>query len=285
MKYNLHYMTVILFLFGCKPSELKNAKEVDLRYCQNCILLGDAYQFEENLGSEKLDLTYQEIQSYAGRMVTYVFYPDAEILWDKNRTLFKRKALLRGFSEYILYDYSVNFDDDYIDSDTTIVDAGMIDFNLGNTPLGFTKDTSSTPGEIYMKKPVNPISLIDFKDGYYSILKWLYSLETDKRKVIKERKEYFDHDYYSSPEVKLTDMVFENSWQEDFLFYKYSLVGDDKYSYIVSVEPGTYAPLILYEEQTHDNSPYYGKYHINISDMAIRIRLTNDFTGIPHITP
>lgn len=267
---------ILFFFFGCVP-EYKNFHSAKVRYCTKCISLQDVRQFETNIGSIQLELTQEEISSYLANNVSFVFF--SEVDWDR-RIIFKRHSSLQGFEEYIVYGYGYNFGGFFSNEDSALYSAGTIDFNLGNMPLGFTKDTISILGKEYIKNPVNPISLKDFKEGYYSIIKWLYSLENDKRKVIKERKKYFDHDYYSSPEVEPDEMVLENLWQKEFLFNKFILVEKSTDTYLVTVEPETYAPLILYEEQEDDYAPEHGKYHINISDMSIRIRFSSEFTGL-----
>lgn len=279
MRVVLPYLLLIIIFYSCSPSEIENVEKADIRYCMNCIEIQDALNYEEKMGSIREDLLPIEIASIMAKVVKYKYFGDRDKeqgYFSSRRVMYKRKSSIKEFQEYILYDYYMGFDS-HIDG--TLYDVGVIDFNLGNSALGFTDDTTSTPGKIYMRKPVNQISLTDFKSGYYSILKWLYSLENNKRKVVKEKINQFDHDYYSSPEVKLKDIILEDPWQEEFLFYKYELRGDDEYSYFVSVEPGTYAPIYLYEKKTN----YYKSgdgYHINISDMSIRIRFSPEFTGL-----
>lgn len=271
----LIYLIIVASVCSCTPREIENAEIADVRYCRNCITIKDAFEFERKIGSKRLKLSVPEISSYSGKVVEPISSTNNEKFNLDYRIIFKRKSSLSAFTEFITYSYKF-----YTDPDSTLYDTGVIDFNLGKSAIGFAADTGTTPGKEFMLKPVNPISLMNFKAGYYSILKWLYSLETDKRKVVKERIQYFDHDYYSSPEVELDEMVFEDPWQEDFLFYKYQLVGEDKYSYFVSVEPGTYAPITLYEVQEDYHVPEHGLYHINISDMSIRIKFSADFTGL-----
>lgn len=269
----------LILLIGCTPPEIENAEKAEIRYCRNCITIRDAINYEETNGSVKEDLKPVEIGSNNGKTISrlYFYERDNEVgPIDTNVLLYKRESSLKDFSEYIFYGY---FTGSGAYPDSTLYHAGKIDFNLGPSALGFKDGPKHDTSIPYLLKDVNPISIVDFKKGYYSILKWLYSLETDKRKVVKSKIDHFDKDKYSSPEVKLEDMALEDPWQEEFLFHKYELKGDDDYSYFVSIEPKTYAPITLYEER-----PEYleldNKYHINISDMVIRISFSAEFTGL-----
>jgi len=274
MKLTLFYFAILSVVFSCTPAEIDNAELAEIRYCRNCIEQSDAIEFENKIGSERLELPVYEISAIWGKVTYALSTRSQKRPGSENRKIFKRKSTLAHFSEFVLYEYK-----GYQNNQNTLHSAGAIDFNLGNSALGFEKDTSSIPGKEYMTKPVNPISLEDFKAGYYSILKWFYSLETDKRKVVKKKIRHFDHARYSSPEIELEDMVIEDPWQEEFLFYAYELRDTENNNRFVWIEPQTYAPITLYEKR----SDYYKRgegYHINLSDMSIRIMFSAEFTGL-----
>ncbi|MBZ0097752.1 MAG: hypothetical protein K8F30_01630, partial [Taibaiella sp.] len=151
--------------------------------------------------------------------------------------------------------------------------------NCGTEHFGY--DTTKANIKYYWEgrypglTPVRDVPLDSFKLGYHSILKWLYSQETDRYKVKRKKYEHFDHDYSSSPSVTSKDLVLEDLWQEDFLFNTYELIdtksGDD-YDYpLFTVVPYTLAPIGLYEVRVSKNISERGKYHINVADMAIRV--------------
>ena len=278
MKTTLVFFLLLLFV-ACTPPEIESAEKAKIRYCRNCITIRDAIQYEVVIGSTKENLKPIEIGTHISNMVSYLYHFERDNYdgyISQNDRLFKRESSIKPFSEYILYSY---FTGSSFYEDSTLMDVGMIDFNMGNSGLGFVADTSDKSVKPYMLTAVSQITLTDFRAGYYSILKWLYSLETKNSKVVKSRIKHFDKDKYSSPEVELEDMVLEDPWQEEFLFHKYELKGDDDYSYFVSIEPKTYAPIYLYEKKPDYYKPGEG-YYINISDMAIRIRFSAEFTGL-----
>lgn len=278
MKLIIFYFAILSIVISCKPAEIEKAEMAEIRYCNNCIDVSDAINFENSISSKRLYLTSAEIGTHIAKMVTYLLYTDNKniVSFDDDNLLFQRESSLKGFSEFILYSYYAGFQ---CYADSTLMDVGMLEFNLGNTLLGFAVNSDSIIDKDFIRNPSNFIRLSDFQSGYYAILKWLYSLETKNRKVVKSRIKHFDKDKYSSPEVELEDMVLEDPWQEEFLFHKYELKGDDDYSYFVSIEPKTYAPIYLYEKRPDHYKPGEG-YYINISDMSIRIMFSAEFTGL-----
>ncbi len=203
-----------------------------------------------------------------------------------NYNLFKRKSKLAMFSQYVSYQYMTS-NINYPRVDTLFLGNLYIEFNCGTEPFGY--DTTEANVEFFWEgeypglTPVRDVPVDSFKQGYYSILKWLYSQETDRFKVKREKYKQFDHDYGTSPSLKSENLVLEDPWQEEFLFTTYRLIDTespvDYDQSVIDVVPYTLAPIHLYEVRPMESSAVYNReliyrksiYDINVADMAIRI--------------
>jgi hypothetical protein len=250
---------------------------VKIQHCTKCKYASAATKFERSLGSNEIDFDREKYYVWslnslkAPRLHKYESYHENELL-------FQRQSTLTRFNEYIYYLFHPLASEPALAHprwDGSIWHT-TIEFNLGTDPLGFevTYENEYGPQE-YGKTPVRDISLEDFKARYYSVVKWLYSLENDRYRVKKLDYVQYDRDRYRTPKIKANDMVLEHPWQKEFLFTTYKLVDTktelDYDPMAVTIVPYTHAPIGFYEKVTEEYAVGYQPYHINIEDMAIRI--------------
>lgn len=275
------FTSIIIFFSGCMTTPpIENLPKVQLQV--SCCRIGsnkaDVINKEHALGSKILNIYTESLIKFESNSIFIISkqYFEAE-------KLFQRVSPFKYFHEYVYYyfdNYSSNdyFSDDSLTANSPI-EGAFIEFNCGTEPFGY--DTTKANIEYFWEgkypglTPVRDVPLDSFKLGYYSIVKWLYAQETDRYKVKRKKYEHFDYDYMSNPRVALENLVLEDPWQEEFLFTTYELIdtrSEDDYDYpILTVVPYTLAPIHLYEITTSEYAPSRGKYHINVTDMAIRV--------------
>jgi|SRR5690554_3038056 len=277
------FSLMILFLTSCSVEKVDQLEvpDINVQFCTDCTRRADVVRYENKLSSILMTLSRFKIrkfwtnQQYPISETEYFRYTSALSFCD----FYQRESFVPYFNEYILYCFKLDEGENFSDPhDTLFMNTWTIEFNCGTEPFGYDTTKANIKylweGRYPGMTPVRDVPLDSFKLGYYSIVKWLYDQETDRFKVKRKKYEQLDHDY-SNPRIAMDNFVFEDPWQEEFLFTTYELIDtQSKARYedaVMTVVPCTFAPIGLYEVRPSKRISHRGKYHINIADMAIRV--------------
>jgi uncharacterized protein YcfL len=272
------FMSVFLTM-GCHShnnQRVEDAEVIYIRICKACSTKSQVFSYENKINSNELSLVNNNLRSFSSQIIspgppTYEY----QLNQDAARLFRRSNSALINFMEYAYYTYDPRHFEE--NPENGKVDyPPIIEFNLGTDPLGFEPKKEGARGRTsFRRTAVRDISLDDFQGGYYSVIKWLYSLETDRYKVKNKPYQHYDQDMYGTPKIEAQDMVLEHPWQEEFLFTLYELVDTktdlDYDPMAVRIVPYTHAPIGMYEARPDPYAMGPFPYRINIEDMAIRI--------------
>ena len=204
-----------------KPS-FEKVPTITINYCDTCQYQTSVIEYERIIGSFNVPISDWYVLDFVGNMQI-----NSRIGVPVRVDLFKRSSTIQPFEEFVVYYYSKNINI-RPRTNTIFNDGEIIEFNCGTEPFGY--DTTEANVEYFWKgkypglTAVRDVPLDSFKQGYYSILKWLYARETDRFKVKREDYEQFDKDYGHHPSLRSENLVLEDPWQEEFLFTTYRLI-------------------------------------------------------------
>lgn len=284
IKYFFTITVVILLIQGCSPDFFENLPEAnpaDIKICDTCFTLSSVASYEENLGSEILNISGRMKYEWNVGKVSVIMKGDNPTR--NERATFeeetKMQIYLRPLSSLEGYNEAVSYFASFDESSTIIAIKyyfypGNNYFYPINNFFGYYKyEQYQDPNSVIHTK-VEMVSPETLLKNYSKVISWLKGLENERYELKQESSFYsgtpnkeISGDWKGGRQFKL-----EVPWIEDLLFHTYTLYDKNTLYTAVEFKINSHAPLDTYEVY-EDGNIYPLYYKLDLENLVFLITI------------
>lgn len=255
--------------------------DIKLHICTECETMQDAIEYEEKMGSKRLNLPGWQIERIVHTSIqpswdiTKVLREDSVIpsTAAQDHLLYERFASdLQGFSHLVIYTLYLNTSDyanKFYEVKYTHHRFHLGEDQFGYSPVGVMLKNSDQ----FNLTTTYEMDQESFKESYFALIKSFLNLLPQKSKILTTEHELLDDYYYILRSVSKDMMELDDNWFYDFMDKEHGFwdANDNILGFLV---PNTHAPIRFYAVE-FDSRDDPVKYKMTVSDLSFELVYIN----------